>query len=191
MAKPSTRPAGPPPTETSLREAALAHVARFATTQSGLVRVLDRRIERWARASEFPEASVLAECRAAARMVAEKLVALGLVDDAAFAAARARRLTRAGKSRLQVSAHLAARGVTGKAARTAMPQDPKAELAAAVLVARRRRIGPFRTAEVDAAGERRELGVLARAGFAQDVAARALRMEPEAAEELLLALRQL
>ena len=46
--------AASPPTEVSLREAALSHLARYATTRAGLIRVLDRRIDRWARAQEEP-----------------------------------------------------------------------------------------------------------------------------------------
>ena len=46
------RPAGPPPNAARLREAALAHLARFAATEAGLRRVLERRIARWARAAE-------------------------------------------------------------------------------------------------------------------------------------------
>ncbi|TDG04393.1 regulatory protein RecX, partial [Paracraurococcus ruber] len=42
------RPAGPPPGEAALREAALAHLARFAATEAGLTRVLRRRVDRWA-----------------------------------------------------------------------------------------------------------------------------------------------
>ena len=159
--------------------------------KAGLVRVLERRVERWARATEAPDPQVVATAKLAANTVAAKLVALGLVDDAAFAAARARRLTRSGRSPLQVTAHLAARGITGEAARQAAPANPNAELAAAVLLARRRRIGPFRTGEIDTAGQRRELGVLARAGFPQDVAARALRLDPNTAAELILTLREL
>ena len=54
------------------------------------------------------------------------------------------------------------------------------------MLARKRRIGPFRTGDApDIAGRRRELGVLARAGFPQDLARRALAMETDAAEMLV------
>jgi hypothetical protein len=59
------------------------------------------------------------------------------------------------------------------------------------VLARKRRIGPFRTGEApDEAGRRRELGVLARAGFPQDVARQALAMEPDQAETLVNRLRR-
>ena len=176
----------PRPDRTSLHNAALAHLARFATTRQGLTRVLDRRIARWARAAEG-EAEEVAALRAEARTIVAKLVALGAIDDAAFAAARARSLTRAGRSRAVVAAHLAARGVAAEQARAAIGEDAQTQLAAALVLARRRRLGPFRDGAADA---RRELGVLARAGFGQDTAERALAMEQEAALALIAALKR-
>ncbi|HEY2133258.1 MAG TPA: RecX family transcriptional regulator, partial [Acetobacteraceae bacterium] len=105
-------------------------------------------------------------------------------------ASRARSLTRGGRSRRAVAAHLLARGVSGEALRAALPGDPETELAAALALARRRRIGPFRAGEADEDGRRKELGMLARAGFAQDVAARALAMDADAAEALVIGLRR-
>jgi regulatory protein len=172
------------PTEASLHEAALAHLARYATTQMGLVRVLDRRIERWARAAEAETDAVQAAKRVSREVVA-RLVAAGLIDDAAFAASRAKRLVRSGHSQRAVAAHLAARGV---AVRQAMSVEE--ELGAALVLAHRRRIGPFRRAPADADAARRELGVLARAGFPREVAERALAMDADEAEELVNQLRK-
>jgi regulatory protein len=183
------REAGPAPDQARLHEAALTHLARFAATQAGLVRVLDRRVDRWARAAAAEDDAVRV-AKAAVRVVVAKLVAQGLVDDAAFAASRASSLTRGGKSRRAVAAHLMARGVTGDALRDAVPGDPETELAAALVFVRRRRIGPFRVGVVDEDGKRRELGMLARAGFAQDVASRALAMEMPDAEALVIGLRR-
>jgi regulatory protein len=182
----------PAPTADVLHAAALAHLARYATTRAGLLRVLDRRIDRWARLAggAGEAASGEAEARAAAREVVARLAAAGAVDDAVFAEQRARSLTRAGRSRLAVAAHLAAKGVDAEQARAALPADPDAELAAALATARRRRIGPFRAAAADPATARRELGALARAGFGQAIARRALAMEPAEAEALVIRLRR-
>lgn len=189
------RPAGPPPDESALRDAALAYLARFAATEAGLRRVLERRVMRWARLAE-PECGgdVAAEAAKAARAVipriVAKLAAAGAVDDATFAASRARRLTRAGKSRAASGAHLAARGVDAATAAAALDADPEAELAAALALAARRRIGPFRAgAPPDPAGMLRELGVLARAGFPRTIAERALRLDRMEADARLTALR--
>ena len=181
---------GPPPTEAMLHDAALAHLARYAATGAGLTRVLDRRCERWARETATPEAAdSLPALRHAVRAVVARLTTAGAVDDAAFAASRARSLGRAGRSRRAIAAHLAARGVTGDTARAALPDDPEAELAAALALARRRRHGPFRPPDAEA-DRRRELGVLARAGFGQDVAQRALDTDADTAEALVAALRR-
>ncbi len=165
----------------ALHEAALRHLARYAATAAGLTRVLDRRIARWA-ATEGPEAEVTADARRTARAVVARLVEAGAVDDAGFAAARAQRLARSGRSRRAVAAHLAARGVDAETAQAALTGD---ELVSALVQARRRRIGPFRVTEADADGRRRELGMLARAGFPRDVAERALAMPAAEAEALV------
>lgn len=191
----SPRPAGPPPDEAALREAALAHLARFGTTEAGLLRVLERRIDRWRRraaaeAGEEPEPAAWQAAREAARRVAGALAGSGAVDDAAFAGARARRLSRAGRSRKAVAAHLVAKGVAPGLARTVLADAAggEAELAAAAVQARRRRIGPFRRAGVAADGTR-ELAALARAGFDGATARAVLALEPEAAEALIRRLR--
>ncbi len=176
-----------PISEAALHEAAVTHLARFAATQAGLIRVLDRRIDRWARLQEEDVAEAVKAARAAARVVAGKLVAVGLVDDAAFAASRARRLSQSGRSRQTIAAHLAARGVGRATTQAVLPED---EFAAAVAFTKRRRIGAFRRVEVEAEGRLRELGIMARAGFAREVALRALACAPDEAEAIVIRLRQ-
>jgi regulatory protein len=182
----------PHPSEATLHEAALAYIARYAATQRGVLRVLDRRIDRWVRASAGADVAEAAQAaKRAARAVVARLVAAGLVDDAAYAAMRARSLTRAGRSRRAVAAHLAGKGIERAVAQDALPTDARLELAAAVALVRRRRLGAFRAEPADAEAHRKALGVLARAGFAQDVASRALRMTADEAEALIEALKRL
>lgn len=166
----------------------MAYLARYAATQAGLARVLIRRVDRWARAANADSEQVAA-CKAAARAVAAHMAGVGAVDDAAFATGRARSLARAGRSRRAIAAHLAAKGVPSALADAALPDAPEAELAAALAYARRRRLGPFREGPADAEQRLRELGKLARAGFAQSVAARAMGLDPDAAEDIVVRLR--
>jgi regulatory protein len=118
------------------------------------------------------------------------MVAQGAVDDAAFAASRARRLQRSGRSRRATLAHLREKGVDAETAAAALPEGEEAELDAALAFCRRRRIGPFAADAPSPEARLKALGVLARAGFGRDVADRALRMDPDAAETRLLAARQ-
>jgi regulatory protein len=186
----------PPPDETALRDAALNHLARYATTRAGLRRVLERRISRWARrAAEILDADEIAAHEASAKQavqsVVERLAASGVVNDQEFAAARARSLARSGHSRRGVAAHLAAKGVGVETLRSVLHDDEEAELGAAVMLARRRRIGPFRTGDApDLQQRQREQAVLARAGFSRAVALKALAMEPEEAGALLRRMRE-
>jgi regulatory protein len=190
------RPAGPAPTASRLREAALLHLARFAATEAGLARVLQRRVDRWARAAEAEGqpreaiAAAAATARAAAAEVARAMVQAGAVDDAAFAESRARRLARTGRSRRAIAAHLSAKGVASETAAAALPEGEEAELAAALAFCRRRRVGPFARAAEDAESRRRALAALARGGFGHGVARRALAMDPAEAEDRLIAARR-
>lgn len=190
------RPAGNAPTPARLREAALLHLARFAATEAGLRRVLERRVDRWARAAEAEgqprehTAAAAAAARAAAAEVAAAMVQAGAVDDAAFAESRARRLARTGRSRRAIAAHLATKGVDAGTAAAALPEGEEAELDAALAFCRRRRVGPFARAAEDAEARRRAMAALARGGFAHGIARRALSMDPAEAEDRLLAARR-
>ncbi|WP_159995786.1 regulatory protein RecX [Roseomonas sp. 18066] len=189
-------PAGRAPDATRLREAALKHLARFAATELGLARVLARRVDRWARRAEAEGqdsetiAAVILRARADIAEVAAKLTAAGAVDDAAFAASRARRLNQSGRSQRAIRAHLAARGVTPDTADSVLEAAPPDELAAALGQLKRRRAGPFATEPPDLAARMKTMGALARAGFGQDIASRAMAMEREEAEDRLIAARR-
>lgn len=165
-----------------MREAALQHLARYATTRASLLRILHQKIVRYMEKFNLKDES--ANLRQIAREVVDALVVEGLVNDAAYGEMRVRRLLRAGRSRRAVAADLAARGVPGVAI------SDESELAAALATAKRRRIGPFRPAPVDAEGARREMALLARAGFARDVVCTALRMDAAKAEGIVMQLKR-
>ena len=194
--------AGAPPDRDELRAAALSYLARYASTQAALTRVLDKRIDTWARKAgsryeigEQDRAAMTASVTAAkalAREVVASMAKAGAVDDLAFAEMRASSLRRAGRSHRGVVAALAAKGIDPGIARDVLENEAvgghTAELTAAVRLARKRRIGPFRAGErPDPPGQMKELAILARAGFAQPVARRALELERAEAEDLLSA----
>jgi len=110
-----------------------------------------------------------------------------LIDDAVYAAARARRELARGCSLRRIAAGLAAKGVAPEEASAALAllgevaADP--DLAAACAFARRRRLGPFRTGAAD---RQRELAAFARAGFNRHAAEAVLACADEAAIAALL-----
>jgi regulatory protein len=166
---------------------ALAYLGRFASSAENLRRVLLRRVRK--RLVDNREAAAAAVPLVDA--VVARYRASGLVDDAAYAAGRARARLRRGQSLRTIRAGLAAKGVAAEDAAAAIDAlrddsgDP--DIAAAIAFARRRRLGPWRRAStVDAELRLKELGAFARAGFNRSVAEMVLDCgTPEEAEGLV------
>jgi regulatory protein len=176
----------PEPTPAALRDAALRYIARYASTEAGLRRVLTNRIDRWrARQDDIPQ-DTIARLRTAIDDVVAALVQAGLVNDGTFAEAKGTSLRREGRSGRASRAKLIAKGVSAELVKQALPDDPEADLAAAVMTARRRRLGAFGEGTQAAARDgSRDLAKLVRAGFSIGIAQRALAMDPEEAEALI------
>lgn len=183
----------PVPDAGSLYQAALRHLARYAATEAGLRTVLMRRIDRWARLQTDAEAAaaVVQAARSVVDALVRRLAEDGAVNDTAFAENRARGFVRAGQSKGAVRMRLVAKGVAPELARTAAETDPETELSAALVLVRKRRIGPYRmTEDADPAMRMKELALLARAGFPRDIAERALTTDRDEAEIRIFELRR-
>jgi regulatory protein len=183
----------PAPDAAGIYQAALTYLARYAATEAGLRRVLERRVDRWVRNQTDAEraAPVAAAARDAINQVVARLAQAGAVSDTAFAENRAKSLVRSGVSNRAVQARLIAKGVEPDAAREASATDTETELAAALVLVRKRRIGAYRTKDHgDAAVRLKEMGLLARAGFSREIAEQALDTEREDAEARIFELRR-
>jgi regulatory protein len=161
---------------------ALGYLERFASSAENLRRVLRRRVRR--RTSD-PE--IARQAGALIDELVERYRESGLIDDAAYAAGRARYRLARGEPLRKIAAGLAAKGVDAEdraaALATLRETMPDADLAAACAFARRRRLGPFRRGPAD---RQRELAVFARAGFARREAEAVLGCaDPEAVAALL------
>lgn len=161
-----------PVSERMLENVALYYLQRFAASTESLRRVLLRRVERSARVHDTDRS----EGRALVEIIVSRLAASGLVDDGAFAVARAARLHRQGKPACAIAAHLRERGIapeTIEATLSGLARDEGGDWRAAVNFARRRRLGPFRTGD-RAAHRDKDLAAFARAGFSYAAARRVL-----------------
>lgn len=173
-----------------LENSALYYLQRFSTSAANLRRVLLRKVQLSAaeHGTDPEEGTRLVDALLA------RYRSAGLIDDAAYAAGKARSLHRQGGSTRAIKAKLAAKGVEAEVVAAAVDDlaedtagDP--DLAAAVALARRRGFGPFRRPSlsgkaVDPAERRmKELAALARAGFPFAVAARVVDAEDAAALE--------
>jgi regulatory protein len=170
------RPAPPRITAAYLENAALHYLERFASSSANLRRVLMRKAER-------SLAHHGGERDAAASLVdgvIAKLAGLGYLDDRAYAQAKAAGLHRRGKAAGAIRAALAAKGIDADT--TADAVLPLDDLAAAVNLARRKKLGPFRADTLRTAMRERDLATLGRAGFPYEIARQVV--EAADAEEL-------
>ncbi len=192
-----------------LRYVALRHLARFATTEKRLGEVLGRRIKRWAARAQSSGVEDEAVAKESARLhksvpgIVSEMVRSGAVNDQSFSASRVRALLRSGHSRRHATAWLQSRGVT--------PQDVASgiedvmggaedggvqELAAALIFARKKRLGPFASHKIAADGmeggnPRRALAAFARAGFSHGTACQALAFSYKGAMDAILKFRNI
>ncbi len=167
-----------------LERAALFYLDRYATSADNLRRVLRRKVARSAR--------VHGTDPTAGEAVIEDLIArflgAGLLDDARYAEARARSLSRRGQSLRGIRLQLLQKGVGEDEITAALAclrddlGDP--ELTAALVYTRRRRLGPFRPGPERKAQRERDLAALARRGFAAELVLKVIDAESaEALEE--------
>ena len=130
--------AKPPLGEAELRDLALSYAARFASTGARLEAYLMRKLRERGVAEDGDGRTVAVDVPA----LVARLVELGYVDDAAYARMRARDLGARGYGARRVEQALWAAGVDeGIRAETA--PDEAARRRAAVLMAQKRRLGPF------------------------------------------------
>ena len=189
-AGPPQRRRGPrPATPKRLENAALFYLQRYATSTENLRRLLMRRVMRSAQAHGTDPA----EGAAAVEDLLRRLCASGLLDDRAYAEARARSLHRRGASQRLIRARLGEKGVDAELADAALAALEEAaadpDLAAGLALARRRRLGPFRPAAQRRDRRDRDLAALARAGFSYDVARQVVDADSAEALEALAAER--
>lgn len=162
MTRPSVVPAVD---DDALERAALRYLERYAASRRQLVQVLMRRVRR----AELAGAIGREEGAARVDAIVARLASRGLLDDRLFAEGRARSLNARGRSAAAIRQTLRARGVADADVAAALErlsvERDSPELAAALALARRRRLGPYRDAAERAARRLKDLAVFARAGF--------------------------
>lgn len=140
------RPPRPPPRpldSARLQELALAYVARFATTSSKLERYLSRKIRERGWNDSDEEGS---DCLPDLGEISARFVELGYIDDEAYARSRSGGMLRRGFGPRRVSQDLYAAGIDEQI-RTELAPGDAAIRNTALAMARKRRFGPFASAE--------------------------------------------
>ncbi len=193
LTMPETMPPRPPRrppaiTDSVLEKSALYYLERYAASSAQLRQVLLRRIMRAERLGVGrPETEA---ARRHVETLVARFLAAGILDDRRFAETQAQSLQRRGTSRRRIRQRLAAKGIdrdfVDDALETIEPEGETSELAAACVLARRRRLGPYRAAAKRGDFRQKDLATLARAGFSLSVARQVLAArDPEALERLM------
>jgi regulatory protein len=167
--QPRNKKPRPPLDEEGLERLALFYVGRYATTRAKLAAYLARKVtERgWNGAGRAPVEPMI-----------ERFAALGYVDDAAFASARAASLGRRGYGERRVAEALRAAGIGEADGEAARKESRDGAWAAALRFAERRRLGPWAREAPDWAGRQKAAAAMLRAGHPVDLVRRLLAASP-------------
>jgi regulatory protein len=105
------------------------------------------------------------------------------LDDVAYAEIATRSAIRGGKSRRAIAQKLTIKGVAKEITEQALSETD--DLYSAVIMARKRRFGPFRREEADQKRMNKEISAFARNGYSFEIASRVYRMGTDEAEDIL------
>jgi regulatory protein len=155
MAPPRGLRERPPLDSRRLEELALRYVARFATSRAKLRAYLLRKVRErgWSGATE-PDLDALAE----------RISALGYVDDAAYALAKAQALAGRGYGKRRLNQKLQVDGIGEEDAAAALDHADAEAVESALRFARRRRLGPFGSGASDPKQREKAIAAMIRAG---------------------------
>ncbi|OHC74475.1 MAG: hypothetical protein A3G18_11325 [Rhodospirillales bacterium RIFCSPLOWO2_12_FULL_58_28] len=164
-------------TAKSLENAAVYYLQRFASSSANFRRVMMRRVDRSARfhGTDRDEGAKMVDG------LIRRFIDNGLLNDLAYAEALAGSRHRRGASRRTVFVKLKQKGLDDEIIRAAVDaladETDEPELAAAVILARRRRLGPFRPNNQRASLRDKDMAALARAGFGYDMVVKVIDAE--------------
>ncbi|MDX2143180.1 MAG: RecX family transcriptional regulator [Rhodospirillaceae bacterium] len=168
------------PTARRLRNIALYYLKRFPSSASNLKAVLRRRVLRMTLEDPAPRAEAFGHIDT----IVADLVSQGAVNDLVFARGKAYQAAALKKPARKTQMKLAAKGVAKDVIAQVMAEttSEESEFEAALAIARRRRLGPFRTTARDRDTDRKDMGALARAGLSFDVAKKVMAYDDGSAE---------
>lgn len=156
-------------TEAELRNAALRYLSQRETSSENLKSVLKRRVYRRSLKVEFNPS----DFDAVIDKIVDSLVDLKLIDDDRYAGMLISSMRRSGKSQKQIKSKLSSKGISRESQNTALGNDENSDESSIIRFCQKKKIGPYRNASKEP-NIKKELGILARAGFSYDLASKIL-----------------
>lgn len=177
-------------TEKYLYNSGLAYLQRFPASTPHFRRIMSRKIER---SCNYHKEQDREGSNALLDGAIATFTRMGLLNDDAYLQGMVNSLRRRGLSRQAILSKLQQKGLSsGEITRVLSSHEEEsgnalpADFAAALLLARRKRLGPFRKIEAD---RNKELAAIARAGFDFETAQKILALSLTEAEEFLNTIR--
>jgi len=162
-----------------LENAGLYYLQRYATSAANFRRVMMRKVEKSCRHHQQDAAQFVP----LVDDLVARYISSGLLNDASYAQAKTATLRRQGKSKQMIHAKLQVKGLAKAAITDALEKtdtDADAEFNAALSLAKKKKLGPFRKKPLtDKKDSQKEMAAMGRAGFSFDVARRALEYKEE------------
>jgi regulatory protein len=173
--RPANTPPAKTPTARRLRNIALHYLKRYPSSAANLKTVLRRRVVKLT----LTEPALRPEAFAQIDTLVTELIGQGAVNDLAFARGTAYAAAALRKPARKVRLKLAAKGVAKDVIAQVIEETTsvESEFEAALAIARRRRLGPFRKTPRDRDTDRKDLGALVRAGVDFTVAKKVMAHE--------------
>lgn len=165
---------------------ALFYLEKYESSSDNLRRVLQRRIRR----VEMKGAVVPEEALNWVENVVAEVKRLGYVDDGRFARSVTEKYRKAGKSRKYICQKLTLAGIPADVQEDALAESEESEtrdsdLQAALLLVKKKKLGPFRPEEDRGTCRKKDLAVLARAGFSYQTAVKALGVSEQEEDDFV------
>jgi len=179
-------------TESYLHNSGLYYLERYSSSVENFRSVMMRKIQRSCR--EHTDQKI-GECKNQLNDLIEKFIRVGLLDDGTYTRSIINAKRRQGKSVRAIQTYLRSKGVSSDIIEQMLADysddhnktAAEIEFESALIFARKKRLGPYRTSEDF--DSQKELARLARAGYSYDTARRVL--ENDLSEDDLLSIGRL
>lgn len=176
-------------TETYLHNSGLYYLQRFAASSNHFRQVMMRKVKK---SCHYHKDQDYQHCSELVDALVQKFVEAGLLDDEAYTKGVVNSLRRSGKSRRAVMTKLKVKGLPDHMVSrilndhdTDIAETPEeAERNAALIFARKKRLGPF--ARDKETPHEKALATMARAGFSYDTCRFIIEMDSEDAQDKIL-----
>lgn len=163
-------------TRQRLKNIGLYYLKRFESSVENLRSVLQRRINAYAH--ENPEWNKNEAYQWVEELLAE-FEKLHYLDDARFVEIKVRNYLNAGKSARYIKSKLLLKGIDNTLIESALAQTEYNQTEMVLMLAKRKKIGPYRSPETRSEFRQKDMGTLIRAGFDYDVVCQILDYNPE------------